>query len=100
MLCLSVKMRLPIPITLLMGLLMSCRGGGGAVDAIGTSPAESEETTGTFPAFYGAPPQNLLIISIDTLRPDHLTRYGDDRALMPFFDGLLAQGVALDAHQS
>lgn len=80
--------------------LMSCNPNEGSADAVEPTPTQTGETTGTFPAFYGTPPQNLLIISIDTLRPDHLTRYGDSRALMPFFDGLFEQGVALDAHQS
>lgn len=52
------------------------------------------------PSFYGAIPRNLLVISIDTFRPDHLTRYGDHRELMPFLDGLISEGVTLDAHQS
>lgn len=48
-------------------------------------------------AFLGAPPRHLLMISIDTLRRDQLTRYGG-HGNMPFLDGLLDEGVALDDH--
>ncbi len=36
---------------------------------------------------------NVLLISIDTLRADHLGSYGDDHALTPALDGLANQGV-------
>ena len=38
-------------------------------------------------------PKNLLMISIDTLRPDHLGCYGRGRDTSPTIDGLAAQGV-------
>jgi len=48
--------------------------------------------------FEGARPQNLLVISIDTLRRDRIGRYGRDT--MPFLDGLLEEAVVLDDHRS
>ena len=49
--------------------------------------------------FDGPVPRNILWISIDTLRQDVWSRYGGDD-LMPFLDGLMAEGFVLDdAHQ-
>ena len=46
-----------------------------------------------------AAPANLILISIDTLRRDHIDRYAnDDRERAPFLSSLLADGVALDHH--
>jgi arylsulfatase A-like enzyme len=39
------------------------------------------------------------MLSLDTLRRDHVSRYGK-RASTPFLDRLLAEGVALDRHRS
>lgn len=47
----------------------------------------------------GPRPKNVLMISIDTLRRDHISRYGN-RASTPFLDRLLAKSVALDRHRS
>ena len=38
-------------------------------------------------------PKNLLLISIDTLRPDHLGCYGRGRDTSPTIDGLASAGV-------
>ncbi len=46
--------------------------------------------------FDGDPPRNLLMISIDTLRKDHVGRYARGDSLTPFLDELFEQGVALD----
>ncbi|MFQ5667728.1 MAG: sulfatase [Candidatus Binatia bacterium] len=43
------------------------------------------------PATTGGP--NLVLISIDTLRADHLGAYGDPHGLTPHLDGLAAGGV-------
>ena len=45
-------------------------------------------------------PKNLLVISLDTYRKDHMARYGDTRNLTPFLDSIAANGLALDNHQS
>jgi len=51
--------------------------------------------TNTVPAFRGRVPTNLVMISVDTLRKDHLDRYGDQGAT-PFLSVLAEQGVVLD----
>jgi arylsulfatase A-like enzyme len=39
------------------------------------------------------PPRNVILISLDTLRPDHLSCYGHDRETSPAIDALAARGV-------
>lgn len=53
--------------------------------------------TDTFPQFYGSVPKNILMISIDTFRRDHLDRYGSEGA-SPFLTALANAGVAADDH--
>jgi arylsulfatase A-like enzyme len=46
------------------------------------------------------PRDNLLILSIDTLRRDHVDRYATDGVeRMPFLSSILEQGIALDRHR-
>jgi len=45
----------------------------------------------------GDPPANVFILSIDTLRRDHLGRWGGDGDT-PYLDSLIEEGVALDDH--
>ena len=47
-----------------------------------------------------APPPNILLISVDSLRPDHLTSYGYDRPTSPTFDRLAEQGVLFEVATS
>jgi len=49
-------------------------------------------------ACRGAPetPRNLLLISIDTLRPDHLGSYGYGRPTSPFLDRFAREGVVFE----
>jgi arylsulfatase A-like enzyme len=42
------------------------------------------------------PPQLLLLISIDTLRPDHLGAYGYERPTSPTLDAVAAEGVVFE----
>jgi arylsulfatase len=42
------------------------------------------------------PPQLLLLISIDTLRPDRLGSYGHDRPTSPHLDAVAAEGVVFE----
>ena len=48
-------------------------------------------------AFIGcareAAPPNIILVTIDTLRPDHLSCYGYGRETSPFIDGLAARGT-------
>lgn len=53
----------------------------------GEPPAEVQER--------GAPP-NVLLISIDTLRPDHLGAYGYSKATSPRIDKLAAEGALFE----
>jgi len=56
-------------------------------------------TTSSALVLTGPRPKNVLMLSIDTLRRDHVSRYGN-RASTPFLDGLLAKSVSLDRHRS
>lgn len=71
---------------------------------------ESEETapvdtylgppTATFPSFYGTPPTNLIVISIDTFRRDVMPIYGGEIEGLDFLSQLAEEGVTLDDHIS
>ena len=50
--------------------------------------------------FRGAPPENLLWLSIDTLRRDRLGSFGGDAAVTPGLDALIRGGVLLRDHRS
>ena len=39
---------------------------------------------------------NILMISVDTLRADHVSAYGHDRPTTPAIDALAAQGVVFE----
>lgn len=41
-------------------------------------------------------PPDILLVTLDTLRPDHLGVYGYDRETSPFIDSLAADGVVFD----
>ncbi len=69
-------------------------GSGGA--GVDTGPEEPAPLL----RFIGEPPHNVLMISIDTLRRDHIGRYAGDPALTPSIDRLLEEGVVLDDHRS
>ena len=45
-------------------------------------------------------PKHVVIVSIDTLRADHLGAYGHPRARTPFLDELAGQGVVFEQHIS
>jgi arylsulfatase A-like enzyme len=76
------------------------------VVAIGSGLAILAAYLGSAPRFSGllsheprggsagdSSPPNVILISLDTVRPDHLGAYGYGRALTPSFDGLAAKGV-------
>ncbi len=44
----------------------------------------------------GGPPRNLLIVTIDTLRADHLSAYGYSRRTSPGIDRLAAEGALFE----
>ncbi len=79
--------------------LLACNPDG--AETTSSAAATTDATpTDTFPSFLGAPPRNLIMISIDTFRRDHMARYGSDLGLLPFLDELAADGVAMDDHVS
>jgi arylsulfatase A-like enzyme len=43
-----------------------------------------------------APPQRIILITIDTLRADHLGTYGYPRGISPFLDGLAEESMVFD----
>ena len=43
---------------------------------------------------------NLVMITLDTLRPDHLSCYGYERQTSPAMDALAAEGIVFDAASS
>lgn len=47
--------------------------------------------------FYGRVPTNLIFLSIDTFRKDHLGKYGGI-GYTPFIDRIASEGVTLDDH--
>jgi len=54
---------------------------------------------GTCPQSSGAlsrPPRNVLLITVDTLRPDRLSCYSKDHLETPHIDGLASRGVVFD----
>jgi arylsulfatase A-like enzyme len=65
----------------------------------GTSDTKTGPTTDTLPSFYGSAPKNLLVISIDTFRRDHLGKYSD-LGLTPFMGKLMDEGYTLDNHMT
>lgn len=48
------------------------------------------------PKPHPAAPDNLLLVTIDTLRPDHLGCYGDRQARTPNIDALAAEGTRFE----
>lgn len=48
--------------------------------------------------FYGSVPKNVLFLSVDTLRKDHLGFYGNEDHLTPFLDRVAAEGMVMDDH--
>ena len=61
-----------------------------------TAPADPATA---FPPVSGRPP-NILLITVDTLRADHLSSWGYHRATSPNVDRLAGEGVRFDQAQS
>jgi len=60
--------------------------------ALVSTACDGPPSSTTEPAPTPAPP-DVFLISIDTLRPDHVSAYGHERKTTPFIDGLAEQGV-------
>jgi arylsulfatase A-like enzyme len=64
-----------------------------------TTPTTTRPTHGVGALqFHGEVPSNLLMISVDTFRRDHLDRYGS-LGLTPAMDGWMTEGVSFDRHR-
>ena len=70
---------------------------------LGCRPAPTEGTDSAVPPapvtglhFEGEAPRNLLVLSLDTMRRDHMGRYDASRPYTPWLDQLAREGVALD----
>jgi hypothetical protein len=48
------------------------------------------------PSWLGGAPRNLLIVTLDTLRADHVGSYGYAAARTPRLDGLAARGLRFE----
>ncbi len=76
-------------------ILVACGGGPPKEKPRPTYGPGSE--IGTTPDFYDHVPKNLIMISVDTFRRDHLPRYGD-KEVAGFLGTLQETGVPLDDH--
>lgn len=58
---------------------------------------DGEEKSGPSPAAVGLhPPRRVFLITVDTLRADHMSLYGYPRATTPNLERLAARGVTFD----
>ncbi|MBA2321064.1 MAG: sulfatase-like hydrolase/transferase [Deltaproteobacteria bacterium] len=60
-------------------------------DTVGVAAPAAANVT-----FVGPPPTNLVMISVDTMRRDHVGRYDDGASLTPFLDARMDEGFAAD----
>ena len=68
-----------------------------ALLALGVLPACTQEKNNSVAAIIDVPKQrNVIVIVIDTLRPDHLGAYGYERNTSPFIDSLAQEGVVFE----
>ena len=86
---------------LLLLALLACSNAPAIADTPLAQPAKvaTSAPASSAIALSGPRPKNVLMLSIDTLRRDHVSRYGK-RASTPFLDRVLAEGLALDRHRS
>jgi arylsulfatase A-like enzyme len=57
------------------------------------SPVDSAPSYAELPARQGAEGPNVVLVTVDTLRADHLSCYGYERPTSPFLDSLAAAGA-------
>ena len=67
-----------------------------ALAACGGDPSEAPSTAAALRAPGPDTPRNVVLISIDTLRADHLGCYGYDRPTSPHLDSLAAEGAVFE----
>jgi arylsulfatase A-like enzyme len=61
--------------------------------AAGAAAPHRAQAAAPAPTDTGAPPANILILLVDSLRPDHLSAYGYPLPTSPAIDRLAAEGV-------
>jgi len=66
-------------------------------DKLNPDPTQPKVSVGAL-QFYGQVPKNVIFLSIDTFRKDHLDAHGD-KGLTPFLDKVAREGVVLTDHQ-
>ena len=85
-----------VPLLLSAPLWLGCDGQDIDDDVLPTSP--TLPLVGSHPLqFRERVPKNLIFLSIDTMRKDHLGQHGD-LGLTPFLDQIAREGVVLDDH--
>lgn len=83
------------------GVAILALGGSGCrrSDVPGGLGAESSSAAAFLPK-AGERPPNILLVTVDTLRADHLSAWGYGRATSPNLDRLAAEGLRFDQAQS
>ncbi len=87
---------------LLLSFLVACKDDdddGGLLTVVTDPEEEFGPKIGTTPNFYGKVPKNLLWVSIDTFRRDHLGRWGN-QDLTDFMDDMVDHAFVADAHHT
>ena len=83
-----LRCRPGVPAALALLLLASgCAGEGEGAEGVASSEPSRPDLQ--------APP-NVVLISLDTLRPDHMGTYGYERDTTPFLDELAAQALVFE----
>ena len=86
-------------IPLLLAALSACNPPDVKDDTLPTPDDPSLPLVGTdVLKFRGKVPKNLIFLSVDTLRKDHLGAYGGPRQLTPFLDRIASEGMVMDDH--
>ncbi len=78
-----------------VGLLLACSGTA-PENSSPTAPLSSSEPASLAVSKSPGTPLNVLLISVDTLRSDHMSLYGYGRKTTPKIDTFFSQGVVFD----
>jgi len=65
------------------------------VIVVGSSACRKESADGSSIPAHGTPP-NVILVSIDTLRADHMSLYGYSRSTTPFLEELAEDAIVFD----